>query len=171
MNAVSHAVAQVVRCLPLRDVFLRYRWSWTARRWSVVSWSVVSRTRIVRRRRDMPTRIEAARALAVAAAAGPEAEARWLAQQTGMPLDAAREHVMAESGNRDVRRAACFARRSDLTPDELALRVRALVDRHWDLITGLADQLVLHGYLTGSAVRDFVHHAACPEAEHADYDR
>jgi hypothetical protein len=151
VHEAGHAVAQVVGGLPLHDVRIGYWRSWTGR-----CWRLEGRARPTRRGGFKVRGTAAIRAALVASMAGPEAEARWLDRTTGTTLAAARAQAMRDSRDGDGRQIARLFPDSEWARAEFDQNVQELVERHWPLITQLADQLLRHSCLTGDAVRTLV---------------
>lgn len=148
VKEAGRAVALVAFGLPLHDLSVEYRRS--PRR---SGWIVEARTREVRRGALNLSGIEAVNGMAVAAAAGPVAEARWLAQHNGMTLAAALLQTFRPD---DAREAARYHQHSDWSLDAEVARTTELVEQQWATITAVAAELLRHGRLTGDEVRRLV---------------
>jgi hypothetical protein len=92
--------------------------------------------------------------IAVAALAGPEAEAQWLSRTNGAPLDAAREHASANDLDGDLKAADAALRFATWTRFEAQFRAREIVTAGWPAIEEVAAALRDQPRLTGDAVRE-----------------
>lgn len=149
VHEAAHAVAQLIAGLPLHDVSIGYQ-----RRW-LLWWTFSGQVRMSPRggiRVDHGD-LQVVRGTVVASLAGPEAEARWLATTTGIPLEVARAQAFRDNRDGDIRNTAALVRHCRWSQTELDHQVRDLVARHWLPITVVAAALQQHRHLTGAAVR------------------
>jgi hypothetical protein len=153
-HEAGHAVAYAVTGLPLHSVSLRYQSRWRMGR----QWKVAGVTRLAAVR---PVRIPDSwrEPLAVAALAGPEAEARRLHETSGMPLGAARREADLAGARYDLRDAAADLKRTPLTLADARENAASLVAGMWPVIGVVAALMQPGRALPGSRVRELTRQA------------
>jgi hypothetical protein len=152
-HEAGHAVAYVAAGLPLHSVYVRIDSRWRAGR----QWKVSGSTRITAGRRGMPVPDSQREWFAVAALAGPEAEARRLHEVSGMTLRDARREADEAGGRDDLADAAEDLKFSAyMTMASARKSTIALVRRMWPVIGQVAALLEPGRVVPGAVVREIV---------------